>query len=1042
MFLKIFLLIIAGVNVVFVRKIEKTSCGYSSCHPTKDGYINVHIIPHSHDDVGWVKTIDQYYEDDVRNILDSVFHSLQKDSDRRFIYVESAFLFKWWKDRPSAVRNKFKKLINNGQLELIGGAWSMNDEATTHYQSIIDQFTYGLKAIDDAFGSCGRPKVGWQIDSFGHSKEMASIFSELGFDGLFLGRIDYQDKKVRFETKTAEMLWKASNSLGARSEIFTHVLYNVYWPPDDLCFDYYCSAERFSDNPRILWEILTKGIDNQARIYKTNNVILTMGNDFHYSQAEMWFGNLDTIITYGNALQRNGSKYNLIYSTPSCYLKAVHESITKLNITWPKKFDDFFPYASKEQSYWTGFYTSRPALKRFERIGNNFLQVCKQLYVLARLNNTYRTNLATLQEAMGVLQHHDAVSGTEKQHVADDYAKLLTEGLNNCSTITMESLNILSSTKLIKTKNNVVPHTSCFLKNISQCDLTEDAENFVVTMYNPLSRVVDHYVRVPVRKGQYTVVSPKGDELQVQLIPIHPYVLNAPGRKSKATLDLVFFATELPPLGFKTFYVTKRSKPKLARRTSQSETEQRTFVKLSKTHGFLNKIIINNTTVPIRQEFYYYEGATYPRTPSGAYLFNPAHNTPIKVAEKVKNKFYIGDVVKEIHQTFDDWVSQIIRIYPNENFVELNWLIGPLPSRYRGHSTEVISRYTTLLNTNATFYTDSNGREMIKRIINWRPTWKLNVTQPIPGNYYPVTTKILIRDPNKNLEVAVLTDRAQGGASLHNGQIELMLHRNCLNDDALGVEETLDEYAFGKPLVVRGSHYLVVGSYSTPSNESVASIEKDIAQRKLLEAWTFLSKTNYSYTSYKKLYNMEYSGLKRALPKNVQILTLEPWGNKKILLRLEHIFEKDEDLVLSRPAEINLEDLFAAFKLVDIRETTLGGNQWLDENKRMDFNVGKKLNRKHLYKRKNVNSKFIIDLDPMQILSGMRKRASPRRHWDIDLFEFVEISHHDGTSERSQVLENVDRKGIVERNVQRKNVNGTGRGVDESGTTECRSRNW
>lgn len=64
---------------------------------------------------------------------------------------------------------------------------------------------------------------------------------------------------------------------------------------------------------------------------------------------------------------------------------------------------------------------------------------------------------------------------------------------------------------------------------------------------------------------------------------------------------------------------------------------------------------------------------------------------------------------------------------------------------------------------------------MIKRIINWRPSWKLHVTQQTSGNYYPVTTKILLRDPKKDLEVAVLTDRAQGGTSLHNGQIELMV---------------------------------------------------------------------------------------------------------------------------------------------------------------------------------------------------------------------------------------------------------------------------
>ncbi len=33
-----------------------------------------------------------------------------------------------------------------------------------------------------------------------------------------------------------------------------------------------------------------------------------------------------------------------------------------------------------------------------------------------------------------------------------------------------------------------------------------------------------------------------------------------------------------------------------------------------------------------------------------------------------------------------------------------------------------------------TFYTDSNGREMQKRVINYRPTWPLEVFEPVAGN--------------------------------------------------------------------------------------------------------------------------------------------------------------------------------------------------------------------------------------------------------------------------------------------------------------------
>ena len=44
---------------------------------------------------------------------------------------------------------------------------------------------------------------------------------------------------------------------------------------------------------------------------------------------------------------------------------------------------------------------------------------------------------------MGILQHHDAVSGTEKQHVASDYAQRVSTGID--SAIVRTNIASLSS---------------------------------------------------------------------------------------------------------------------------------------------------------------------------------------------------------------------------------------------------------------------------------------------------------------------------------------------------------------------------------------------------------------------------------------------------------------------------------------------------------------------------------------------------------------------------------------------------------------------
>lgn len=93
---------------------------------------------------------------------------------------------------------------------------------------------------------------------------------------------------------------------------------------------------------------------------------------------------------------------------------------------------------------------------------------------------------------------------------------------------------------------------------------------------------------------------------------------------------------------------------------------------------------MHGTQIPLSQEFYFYRGTvgdnmSPANRSSGAYIFRPNGTSAYKIVNKAEINLYKGDLLIELHQTFNDWVSQIIRIYSNENLVEFNWLIGPIP---------------------------------------------------------------------------------------------------------------------------------------------------------------------------------------------------------------------------------------------------------------------------------------------------------------------------------------------------------------------------
>ncbi|XP_069914917.1 lysosomal alpha-mannosidase isoform X3 [Oryctolagus cuniculus] len=777
--------------VVLVAAPGTRAAGYETCPTVQPDMLNVHLLPHTHDDVGWIKTVDQYYygvrnvlhHGAVKNILDSVISALRAEPSRRFVYVEMAFFSRWWHQQTNATQQAVRELVRQGRLEFANGGWVMNDEAATHYGAIVDQMTLGLRFLQDTFGDDGRPRVAWHIDPFGHSREQASLFAQMGFDGIFLGRVDYQDKEMRKKKREMEMVWRASTSLQPpTADLFTGVLPNVYHPPKDLCWDLLCHDNHVVDDPadpgyndKELAHYFLDVATYQRQSYRTNHTVMTMGDDFHYENANMWFSNLDKLIRLVNAEQANGSRVHVLYSTPACYLW----ELNKANLTWSLKEDDFFPYADGPHQFWTGYFSSRPALKRYERVSYNFLQVCKQLEALAgpaaNVGPYGSGDSAPLEEAMAVLQHHDAITGTSRQLVADDFARRLAAGWGRCE--------VLLSNALARLSGSQEAFSICPELNISVCPLSQTSARFQVAIYNPLARKVDRMVRLPVSEGAFLVKDPSG-----HAVPSDVLLLPQPeGQKPSPEL---LFSASVPALGFSIYSVARVSlqnpkahsperipqKSRTGVLVIQNEYIRATF---STKTGFLMQIedMEQKLVLPVSQSFFWYSAGTWDLKNidvfgvSGAYIFRPSQPEPSPVSSWAKIHLLKTPLVQEVHQNFSAWCSQVVRLYRGQRHLELEWTVGPIPL-HDSFGKEVISRFDTPLDTKGYFYTDSNGREILKRRRNYRPTWNLNQTEPVAGNYYPVNTRIYITDRKKQL--TVLTDRCQGGSSLQDGSLELM----------------------------------------------------------------------------------------------------------------------------------------------------------------------------------------------------------------------------------------------------------------------------
>ncbi|GAB2282845.1 hypothetical protein Dimus_017381 [Dionaea muscipula] len=930
--------------------------------------LNVHLVAHSHDDVGWLKTLDEYYTGInnniqpacVENVLDSVIDALLRDPNRKFIFAEQAFFQRWWVSQDENIREEVRKLVDAGQLEFVNGGWSMHDEATTHYIDMIDQTTLGHRFIKQQFNKT--PRAGWQIDTFGHSAVQAYLLgAELGFESVHFARIDYQDRDKRKNDKALEVVWRGSRTFGSSSQIFANAFPVHYSPPVGFHFEVNDISELLQDNPCFSGYNVDQRVDDfvqaaslQANVTRTNHIMWTMGDDFQYQYAESWFRQMDKFIHYVN----KDGRVNALYSTPSIYTTAKFSA----NKKWPLKLHDYFPYADREHAYWTGYFSSRPGFKRYVRALSGYYLAARQLEFFA--GRTNQMNTIRLGDALGIAQHHDAVSGTAQQHTTDDYAKRLAVGAHEAESVVNSALSCAIGAKSGKQcRSSRGTLEQCKLLNISCCPPTEQDfqgnKSLVLVAYNPLGWSRNDTVRIPVLDANLVIKDSEGKTIDGQYVEIDTVTVNLRNYYTKAYLGIspgqspkywVFFPVSLPPLSWSTYFISRASQeggiksPYISTMKSSPNRPNHTIevgpgnlkMSFSSSSGILMRMFNSETgvDVSVEQSFGSYNSSTDYDQPSGAYIFRPS-GAPFVFSEAIPLKVVRGPLLNEIHQQFNPWIYQVTRLYKDKEHAEVEFTIGPIPADdFKGY--EIIMWMKANMETNKIFYTDSNGRDFIKRIQDYREDWALTVNEPVAGNYYPINLGIYVMD-NKT-ELSVLVDRATGGASMRDGQIELMLHRLTAVDDSRGVGEPLNEKVCTREkcegLTVRGNYYINIHHLGAGARWR-RTVGQEIYSP-LLMAFTHEDAANWKSSH---LASGTFMDPSYTLPPNVALITLQELDDASVLLRLAHLYEAGEDADYSRMALVELKKMFAAKKIKELKETSLSANQDKSQMRKLAWKV-------------------------------------------------------------------------------------------------------
>ncbi|KAJ8385504.1 hypothetical protein AAFF_G00185400 [Aldrovandia affinis] len=814
--------------------------------------LQVFVVPHSHNDPGWLKTFDDYYRDQTQHILNNMVVKLHEDERRKMIWSEISYFSKWWDSIDNQKRDAVKSLVKRGQLEIATGGWVMPDEASSHYFALIDQLLEGHQWLERNLGV--KPKTGWAVDPFGHSPTMAYLLKQAGLSNMLIQRIHYSVKKHFAKQKTLEFFWRQNWDPDSSTDILCHMMpfysYDVphtCGPDPKICcqFDFKrLPGGRINcpwrvppqpivdSNVQQRAEMLLDQYRKKSKLFRTKVVMIPLGDDFRYTEALEWdqqFQNYQKLFDYMNSHPELHVKAQ--FGTISDYFTALHKAAgidpARGNApALPVVSGDFFTYADRDDHYWSGYFTSRPFYKRLDRVLESHLRAAEIVYSLAlasvqksgKLNDfPSLENYKSLTEArrnLGLFQHHDAITGTGKDWVVVDYGTRLFHSILNLKRVIVSSAHWLT----LKDKGTYSHNPSAPFFQMDDIQPAQDAlprktvlklgpKPRSLVVYNPSDQERSSMVTVYVNSPRVRVVTAHGHPVLAQLSAVWEDSTKA----SREAFQLSFVA-QVPALGLAVYQLSEgmdlRTVPadytflRQGGELSVTGTEHfRVSILQDGSAHFtvespLLKIWCSSTTGTM-EKIKIKEDGTEQHIKVEFIWYGTTSNR-----DKSGAYLFLPDGEAKIYTTNS---PPVVRVTKGVVFSEVTTNYEHVTHTVRLHNVQGVEGQSVEISNTVDIRGEFN-REIAMRITSDlnssdRFFTDLNGFQiqprrtmtklPLQANFYPMTTMAYIQDTGVRL--TLLSGQSVGVASLKSGQLEAIMDRRLMQDDNRGLGQGVQD---------------------------------------------------------------------------------------------------------------------------------------------------------------------------------------------------------------------------------------------------------